>query len=160
MKFRNGFVSNSSSSSYICDTCGQDYIGYDIELSDINMNICCNGHTFCDEHITNCLKIGDKFNTEYGLYEVITINKEKDIYNIKMESGKIIETPFSDIEFERSELPEQLCPFCNLKDITLANMVKYLQSKVKMDKHEIINEIQSKCDTYYKFIEKIHDDVK
>lgn len=30
VKFRNGFVSNSSSSSFICEICGEEESGYDI----------------------------------------------------------------------------------------------------------------------------------
>ena len=43
MKIRNGFVSNSSSSSFICEVCGQDASGYDMSLSDAEMYECING---------------------------------------------------------------------------------------------------------------------
>lgn len=39
MKIRRGFVSNSSSSSFICDVCGRDKTGYECE----------NGHYFCQD---------------------------------------------------------------------------------------------------------------
>lgn len=45
MKIRNGFVSNSSSSSFICDSCGGDESGWDLLLSDAEMFKCSNGHT-------------------------------------------------------------------------------------------------------------------
>ena len=50
MKIRNGFVSNSSSSSYTCDVCHRTESGYDASLSDFGMTECENGHTFCDSH--------------------------------------------------------------------------------------------------------------
>jgi hypothetical protein len=50
MKLRIGFVSNSSSTSYICDICGETYTGYDSGLEDGEMFMCTNGHTLCDEH--------------------------------------------------------------------------------------------------------------
>ena len=51
MKIRQGFVSNSSSSSFTCDVCGNTESGMDCGLSDFYMSQCVNGHTFCDHHI-------------------------------------------------------------------------------------------------------------
>ena len=53
MKIRNGFVSNSSSSSFICDFCGAVESGYNCCLSDFDMSQCEHGHTFCDNHATS-----------------------------------------------------------------------------------------------------------
>ena len=50
MKVRHGFVSNSSSSSFICVVCGDDYSGWDASLSDAEMFDCVNGHTVCLRH--------------------------------------------------------------------------------------------------------------
>jgi hypothetical protein len=52
MKTRNGFVSNSSTTSFTCDVCGHvegyhDSLGY----SDIGAYGCENGHSFCDKHL-------------------------------------------------------------------------------------------------------------
>ena len=46
MKIRKGFVSNSSSSSFICDITGSVESGYDASLSDVEMCRCINDHTF------------------------------------------------------------------------------------------------------------------
>lgn len=46
MKMRKGFVSNSSSSSFICDITGHVEGGYDCCLSDVEMAECVKGHTF------------------------------------------------------------------------------------------------------------------
>jgi hypothetical protein len=44
MKIRVGFVSNSSTSSYICIKCGEIEVGQDASLSDFDMFSCENGH--------------------------------------------------------------------------------------------------------------------
>ena len=49
MKIRNGFVSNSSSSSFICDFCGSVVSDRDLSMEDAGMLMCENGHTFCKE---------------------------------------------------------------------------------------------------------------
>jgi hypothetical protein len=46
MKIRRGFVSNSSSSSFICDISGQAESGMDCSLEDFEMAECTEGHTF------------------------------------------------------------------------------------------------------------------
>ena len=46
MKNRNGFVSNSSSSSFICEVCGEAEAGMDASLEDFDMCECENHHIF------------------------------------------------------------------------------------------------------------------
>ncbi len=50
MKIRRGFVSNSSSSSFVCDVCGENCSGMDMGLSDAEMFECVVGHVICDGH--------------------------------------------------------------------------------------------------------------
>jgi len=44
-------VSNSSSSSFICDICGHEASGWDMCLSEAYMVECVNGHVFCEDHL-------------------------------------------------------------------------------------------------------------
>ena len=53
MKIRHGFVSNSSSSSFICSVCKEDYSGWDAGLSEAEMYECENNHIFCESHLVN-----------------------------------------------------------------------------------------------------------
>ena len=60
MKVRLGFVTNSSSSSYICAACGRAESGMDLDIADVYMCVCENGHEFCDD----CLPEGSEFLNE------------------------------------------------------------------------------------------------
>ena len=51
MKIRTGFVSNSSSSSFVCDVSKEIYSGWDASLSDFELYECENGHTFHEVYI-------------------------------------------------------------------------------------------------------------
>ena len=49
MKIRTGFVSNSSSSSFVCFVCGDHGVSYD-GMEDLDMTECKEGHVFCNSH--------------------------------------------------------------------------------------------------------------
>lgn len=51
MKTRSGFVANSSSSSFVCEVCGEIESGWDISVEDLDMVMCLQDHYI---H-TNCL---------------------------------------------------------------------------------------------------------
>ena len=51
MKIRQGFVSNSSSSSFICMVSGHVEAGMDMGLDDAEMYECENGHYFCEQFL-------------------------------------------------------------------------------------------------------------
>ena len=65
MKIRTKFVSNSSSSSFFCDLCGEDYSGMDACLEEAEMFECEHSHTICIKHSVNNLE-----DTDYNNYEV------------------------------------------------------------------------------------------
>lgn len=53
MKFRVGFVSNSSSSSFVCEVCGDISESYDQGISDFGLVQCERDHLFCEAHAIN-----------------------------------------------------------------------------------------------------------
>jgi len=51
MKIKTGFVSNSSSESFVCDVCGDIRSGWDAIPSELGFQWCENEHYFCEEHL-------------------------------------------------------------------------------------------------------------
>ena len=49
MKTRLGFISNSSSTTFICDICGTGEGGFDLCISDIEWAACVNDCYMCDQ---------------------------------------------------------------------------------------------------------------
>ena len=78
MKVRNGFVSNSSSSSFVCNICGAIESGYDASIKDFDMEMCENGHEF---HI-GCMGDTPDFN------EADTKTRYEYLKHLKEESAK------------------------------------------------------------------------
>ena len=73
MKIRKGFVSNSSSSSFVCDVCAEAESGWDIGLEDADMFQCENGHTFCRDHTVGgreAVEVKREADENFDYYEV------------------------------------------------------------------------------------------
>jgi hypothetical protein len=60
MKIRNGFVSNSSSSSFVCQICSASKTGFDCSAEELGFVVCENDHTFCESHLTKDKKFTDE----------------------------------------------------------------------------------------------------
>lgn len=123
MKIRQGFVSNSSSSSYICTVCRETYSGWDASLRDAEMRQCEKGHTFCEAHLLG--EAGPDEDEESG-----------DLWNEEF----IYET--------RSER----CPICNLQNLTLEDELLYLRKKTGYKTSEdTLSAIKTEFSTYPDF---------
>ena len=136
MKYRKDFVTNSSSSSYICEICGCCESGFDLGLSDCEMNECVNGHIFCDEHK---LPISE---TKENLAKSIL----EDEYN------KLTKEELDDMDIEelfdkkyydgRYEVPEYVCPICQFIEYSESDLAKYLLKEYKISREEVFAEIK------------------
>lgn len=80
MKKRNGFVSNSSSSSFVCDVCGRVESGFDASASDFDMLECENGHIFCvDEVVHSDIEIEDDYDVPAHFCPICSMQNFRDV---------------------------------------------------------------------------------
>ena len=150
MKIRNGFVSNSSSSSFICSFCGTVEAGYDMSLSDANMVECINGHYICESHIDE--EIYSVKNLKLMMQEYIvdhaTCSWAKE--RILQFKELLTKDEFTSDEIEiikdctEGYIPACICPICNLSKITDDTILKYIIKTKGINKEEIENKIRSK----------------
>lgn len=70
MKIRNGFVSNSSSSSFICQICSRTETGMDLSFRDAEFVECTNSHIFCEEHMIGEIDLSSDSELRYEIPEV------------------------------------------------------------------------------------------
>ena len=143
-KFRKDFVTNSSSSSFICEICGRVESGWDMGLSEAEMMECVNGHTFC---VDESLDYPDK----KDLIKMILENEWNEVYigNGQYEYISDVELEEYDEEdlFDKFcsdggyyEVPECVCPICNFLEYSEYDLSKYLLKEYGVPREEVFEE--------------------
>lgn len=123
MKVRKGFVSNSSSSSFICDICGE---GRDLEYYQIVE--CERSHVFEESCIYNYLSDDQK--REIGVE-----------LNLSWPEGQLTEKIQEKYD---NELPSSMCPCCQLEIVTRDNINMYMLGILSKNGTEVYNEIKAR----------------
>lgn len=131
MKVRKGFVSNSSSSSFLCDVCGEMESGMDACLGDFDMMQCSKGHTFCNSHM--------KKPTIKEMRAALEEYPDEDSIN-----DDSVEERYADLVSDVG-CPPSNCPICTLKHVTDEVLIRFLLKKAGTTRKETVKEIQ---DTY------------
>lgn len=161
MKTRIGFVSNSSTSSFVCQICHRIEEVFDDEIG--NIVNCENGHSFCSDHIEKA-----HTDTVYYLVKSWVINKLKECNeftsedNRKKEIQKItgltkeelveyLSNNFSDIVPDSDIVPEFVCPICNFKFLTMSDGFLYLKKKFSLSDADILEYIKNDVHSYKEF---------
>ena len=140
MKYRKCHVTNSSSSSFVCDICGRVESGWDMGINEAEMYECVNGHTFC-------------------CYEALEVSKE-DLIKMMLEEGWnktyegdiLSEEELNNIELEDLMeycydggyycVPECFCPICNFIEYSESDLSKYLLKEYGIPKDEVFAEVK------------------
>ncbi len=160
MKIRKGFVSNSSSSSFVCDICGANESGWDMGLEDAGMSSCANGgHTFCDSHMTN---------KEEWSFESLSLDERRKLCvdgaygdEKKEELQKTDEEGLNDFYLdniepeERYEIPSSGCPCCLLSELPDYDILEYLLFSNKCTREDVLNKIRDKYANYEEMLKDI-----
>lgn len=120
MKFRKDFVTNSSSSSFVCELCGRTESGWDMVLRDAEMVECVNGHTICvDEMLTPPREL---------MIQLIREEMESSWSNIEYltdeELNEKTDEELEDLMLEREDVDTTVCrksavPFASLLSIPI-----------------------------------------
>ncbi len=121
MKVRKGFISNSSSTSFICDICAESVGGYDMGLEEADMFTCENSHTFCRDH---------------------TVGGREVVENQIDEDGEGID-PY--------EIPSKYCPCCMFDKVADFDIVAYFLKEKGMTREEVASMFKDRFKTYDEF---------
>ena len=120
-KIRTSFVTNSSSSSFVCVICGEEASGWDMGLRDAGMYECENGHVFCDCHILPSIEKPDISSED---------EDEED-------------------DDDRYQLTEKRCPICQFKIIKKDDAFDYiLKIMSNLTEESILKGMKEQCKDY------------
>ncbi len=125
MKTRNGFVSNSSTSSFICQICGGVEAGMDLCLEEAEMIRCKNGHEI---HVGCAGEYTDKIN------EYLEDEDEE--------------------EGSRYDVNPSVCPICQFKELREEDELYIRRLENPESEESILNRMKEKYKTYEAFKEE------
>lgn len=166
MKYRLSFVTNSSSSCYVCDICGHNESGMDLGLSDAGMYECVNGHTFCEHHVDES-KIDKRAILKVIIEEKIEKVKQSKYYTEEDKIKKINEyleentqidevdeDELEDMLYEydfRYEMPSSACPICQFESLIDDDLALYFEKLNNITDQELKEKIKSEFQSYDEF---------
>ena len=148
MKFRKDFVTNSSSSSYVCEICGRDETGYDLSLCDCDMYECVNGHVFC------CDEALEKPTKKEMLQMILENEWNKEKWDREIRSHRdFLEEELADMDeddlFEEFcsdgynyGVPECMCPICQFIEYSEYDLSAYLLKQYGVSREEVFAEVK------------------
>lgn len=136
MKYRKDFVTNSSSSSFICDVCGEKACGFNMCLSDAGMYRCENGHIFCKDHMFELTR-EEKESYLISLYDGDFRHEELKPENVKNLSDNELDDTV-DYWTEDGYVPEKMCPICAFKYAKDEDIAEYLMKKDSVNRLDIL----------------------
>lgn len=170
MKIRKCYVSNSSSSSFVCEVCGTSESGWDASLCDLGMVRCTRGHIFCEGHIVGDRYSVDSYRNEINerlqesdqalaefledqwpawFQDMASVPRDLSIDDVLPED---IEGDFYDVitdDWGTSEtVPRSCCPICLMEHITDYDMLDYTIAISGKSQTELVKEIREKFANY------------
>jgi len=157
VKYRKGFVANSSSSSFTCNVCGEIYDDYDSTYKDLCVVECTSNHIICDGHLLEPTKktlkamtrrhfSGKQVRPEVVLKAYTEIDELEDYQCEEYMVEKLLTS-----NRVRTRIPGCICPICQFDVIEDREFRQYLMKEHKIYPDMIKKEIKKKFHSYSQF---------
>ena len=164
MKIRSGFVSNSSSTSFVCEVCGESETAWDsCSYNDFGFTECINGHLFCTEHVEDCdfeiykkemiEFISDENNERRRHNESVKdqpkpwLYKEEDMLDVskleELNTEEEIRILICEYDYENGAgVPASSCPICSFKASGMTDISRYLFKEYGVTRETVFEEVK------------------
>ena len=160
MKKRLDFVTNSSSSSYICEISGATGSGFDASASECGFCVCENGHTF-EEGYKLEMELDELKKHMLALYDNPDEDIVKQIEKADTES-EVLEVVNANLpshndgygwydEYSDDYLPAFLCPICTFDKIARQDLESYKNKLLHKTDEQLMQEIFERFKSYQEF---------
>lgn len=157
MKFRKGFVTNSSSTSYICDISGEksDVVWDSVSAQECGYAVCSLEHIFLEEFT---IEVSDEEILEWlkpfreNMRNWYEAEDYEDVVEEFTRIGTVSEEEREDFinwcrrnigGFEDSLLPIE-CPICQMQEFSTYDLQRYLEKKTNVTDEEVLEYVKSK----------------
>lgn len=137
MKYRKDFVTNSSSSSFVCEICGATESGYDLTYEDAMMFKCENGHVFCEDHIEKLSRedmedyLFQIYSGEFPGWEEYSPEKLKEFSDEEIKDEYYY-------HIDRRCIPEIMCPICSFKRAKPKDIADYFMKTNNIKENDLL----------------------
>ena len=168
MKIRSSHVTNSSSSSYTCDICNENFSGWDLSLEECEMFRCEHDHFFCQGHVDipegqivishlENLIASIEANEKHSTWRKENLEQYKeDIEKIRKNGdGEEVESfpdYYSDALYDEG-ISSKLCPLCNFEDMSDQDLIRYLLLTLGKTRRETVKQAK----VIYGTVDKLYE---
>lgn len=136
-------MTNSSSSSFVCDICGRTETTWE-GLGEVDMVECVNGHIICSDETLELpskqelieIIIKNNWNIDEYNYNLIITREELE----GMDIDYLFDTFCS--EGGHYEVPEFVCPICQFIEYSEYDLSKYLEKEYGVSRDEVFEKIK------------------
>lgn len=155
MKLRHGFVSNSSTSSFLCCVCGQMEAGSDsCGMADYGFCRCEHQHEMCTDHMLDGSEdVSIEQMKKYLLENVVDEEELKEMTDENIQEAYEENASEEDSVYD---FPERFCPVCQMKSIEDERLTTFILKKLGTTKSEVVKEIQKTYKNYDEFVKAMN----
>lgn len=135
MKRRNGFVTNSSSTTYVCEISGESETLWDGYRRGCGFVMCENEHTFLEEFVDG------EVTPELARAWIDRASYSKPD-TTAMSDDEALEYCDEHCDELYSDIPQELCPLCQFKAFSQPDLAKYLEKEYGISRDDVFAEVK------------------